>query len=71
MRKLERGEVGAFAVQRENAWRFSKEGRLRQFVSQIALNKNEHVDKSMLRHIEGVKNYLACLRNNRRTENPS
>jgi glycosyl transferase family 92 len=63
MRKLERGEAGTFAVHPVNTWRFSQEGRLRQFVSQIALNKNEHIDRSMLRHAEPVKRYLSRLRN--------
>ena len=42
MRKPERGEAGTFADDPANAWRFSEDGCLRQFVSQIALNKNEY-----------------------------
>lgn len=61
MRKPERGEVGTVAEDPANAWRFSEEGCLRQFVSQIALNKNEYVDTSMLRHVEPVKRYLRQL----------
>ena len=55
MRKPVRGEVGTFAEDKANAWRFSEEGCLRQFVSQIALNKNEYVDTSMRRHVEPVR----------------
>ena len=62
MRKPERGEVGTFAEEPANAWRFSEEGCLRQFVSQIAVDKNEHVDMSMLRHVEPVRRYLSQLR---------
>jgi hypothetical protein len=62
MRKLKRGEAGTFAIDRDNVWRFSQEGRLRQFVGQIALNKNEYIDRSMLRHVEPVKRYLNHLR---------
>jgi hypothetical protein len=62
MRKPERGEAGTIAEDRTNAWRFTREGCLRQFVSQIAVDKNEHVDTSMLRHVDRVKSYLERLR---------
>jgi tetratricopeptide (TPR) repeat protein len=62
MRKPERGEAGAFADDPANAWRFSQEGCLRQFVSQIALDRNECLDTSMLRHAEPIKRYLNLLR---------
>jgi len=62
MQKPERGESGTFAQDPANAWRFSQEGCLRQFVSQIALDKNEHIDTSMSRHVEPVKRYLSRLR---------
>jgi hypothetical protein len=55
--------VGTFAEDPLNAWRFSQQACLRQFVSQIALNKNEHVDTSMWRRVEPVKRYLSRLRN--------
>src|SRR5262249_35168011 len=63
MRKPARGEVGTFAENEANAWRFSEEGCLRQFVTQIALNKNEYVDTSMQRYAESVRSYLSRLRN--------
>jgi hypothetical protein len=63
MRKPERGEAGTFPEDSPNAWRFTQQGCLRQFVSQIALNRNEHVDTSMWRHVEPVKQYLTRLRN--------
>jgi hypothetical protein len=62
MRKPERGEAGAFADDAPNAWRFNDEGCLRQFVSQVAVNRNEYVDTSMWRHVEPVKQYLHRLR---------
>lgn len=61
MRKPERGEAGTFADDPANAWRFSPETCLRQFVTQIALDKNEHVDTSMLRHVDPVRQYLCSL----------
>ena len=33
-----------------NAWKHSKEGCLRKFVTDVALNWNEHVDKEMLKY---------------------
>jgi hypothetical protein len=63
MGKVERGEVGAFPEDPESAWRFSHEGCLRQFVMQIASNKNECIDTSALRYAEPIKAYLAALRN--------
>ena len=71
MRKPERGEAGTFAEDPANAWRFSQEGCLRQFVSQIALNKNEHIDTSMSRHVEPVKRYLSHLRSTSEIEEGS
>jgi hypothetical protein len=62
MRKPERGEAGTFAEDEANAWRFSPEGCLRQFVCQIALDKNEYVDTSMLRYVDRVASYLTSLR---------
>ena len=61
MRKPARGEVGALPDDPNNAWRFSEEGCLRQFVTQFATNKNEHVDTSMLRYAEPVRRYLSQL----------
>ena len=61
MRKPTRGEVGALPDDPNNAWRFSEEGCLRQFVTQFATNKNEHVDTSMLRYAEPVRRYLSQL----------
>ena len=65
MGKVERGEVGAFPDDPDNAWRFSDEGCLRQFVMQIASNKNECIDTSALRYAEPIKGYLSALRNGR------
>jgi hypothetical protein len=62
MRKPERGEAGALADDPANAWRFSQQGCLRQFVTQIALDRNECLDTSMLRHAEPIKRYLNLLR---------
>jgi hypothetical protein len=62
MRKPERGEAGTSPEDPANAWRFTPEGCLRQFVTQIALDKNEHVDTSMLRHVEPVTRYLESVR---------
>jgi len=62
MRKPERGEVGTFAEDKANAWRFSPEGCLRQFVCQIALDKNEYVDTSMLQYVDRVTSYLTSRR---------
>lgn len=58
MQKADRGEVGAFAEDPDNAWRFDREGCLRKFVTSIAVDKNEFVDTAMLRHVEPVKTYL-------------
>jgi len=58
MKKPERGEAGTVVEDKVNAWRFSKEGCLRQFVCQIARDKNEYVDTSMLRYGDRVKTYL-------------
>jgi hypothetical protein len=68
MQKPERGEAGTTALDPENAWRFSEEGCLRQFVSQIALDKNEYPDTSMLRHVEPIKRYLSQLRTKAETD---
>ena len=68
MRKPERGEAGAFAEDPANAWRFTHEGCLRQFVREIALDRNEYPDSSMSRHVEPVKRYLSDLRSTRGTE---
>jgi tetratricopeptide (TPR) repeat protein len=65
MCKPDRGEAGALAWDSANAWRFTREGCLRQFVREIALNKNEFVDTSMLRHVEPVKRYLSRLNANK------
>lgn len=62
MGKVERGEVGAFAGDPENAWRFSHEGCLRQFVISVTLNKNECIDTSAMRYAEPIKTYLKALR---------
>ena len=67
MRKPERGDAGAFPEDPANAWRFTPEGCLRQFVTQIALDKNEHEDISMLRHVAPVKRYLASVSGRGRT----
>ncbi len=61
MRKPQRGEAGAVVEDPANAWRFSEEGCLRQFVKEIALNRNEYLDESMLRHVEPIKRYLSSL----------
>ena len=41
---------------------------MRQFVSQIALNKNEYSNSSMMRHAEPIKQYLSRLRSARGIE---
>jgi hypothetical protein len=67
MRKPERGEAGTFPTDPANSWRFTPDGCLRKFVTQIAFDKNEHVDTSMLRHVEPVKRYLENVRGRGRT----
>ena len=62
MRKARRGEVGVFASDPENEWRFSEEGCLRQFVTVIARDKNEFVDISAARYVGAIKAYLRDLR---------
>lgn len=63
MGKVQRGEVGAFPDDVANAWRFSQEGCLRQFVMHIAASKNECIDASALRYAEPIKAYLGALGN--------
>ena len=63
MGKVERGEVGALPEDPAQEWRFSREGCMRHFVTNIACGKNEFVDTSALRYAEPVKLYLAALRN--------
>jgi hypothetical protein len=61
MGKARRGEVGVFATDPENAWRFSDEGCLRQFVTVMARDKNELVDTSAARYAGPIKAYLRAL----------
>jgi hypothetical protein len=61
MSHLSRGEAGTRPDDHGNAWRFTEEGRLRQFVTQIASDKNEYVDTSMVQWSDRIKGYLASL----------
>jgi hypothetical protein len=61
MSKPYRGEAGTSSQDRTNKWRFTEEGCLRQFVTEIAKDKNEYVDTGMLPWSQRIRDYLASL----------
>ena len=63
MSRVDRGEaaddpVGLFP---ENAWRYSKEGRLRQFVTIVASKHNEVEDRGMLKYRLALEEEIARI----------
>lgn len=50
MSRPERGDAHDPRSKPDNVWKHTKEGCLRRFVTDVALNWNEHVDEEMLRY---------------------
>ena len=64
MNRPERGDANDLLLTTKNAWKHTKRGCLRKFVERVALDWNEHEDKSMLKFKQSLEQAITAIRTN-------